>query len=129
VAVLILAGIGALAANQRLRRGGLVVDAIHLTPAFTPGCDCPRDRAKISFRIKGPDEVDLDILDSDGDPVRRLAENRTLPDREVTVFHWDGRTDSGAPAPPGTYTLRIHERRRDRTITPPGEETVLGGSQ
>jgi flagellar hook assembly protein FlgD len=35
-----------------------------------------------------------------------------------TVFHWNGRTDAGAPAPPGIYKLRIEELRRGRTITP-----------
>jgi hypothetical protein len=92
---------------------------------ITPGCGCKTDLAKISFRIKGPDEIDLDVVDAGGERVRRLAENRTLEDREITVFRWDGNTDAGAPAPPGTYSLRIHERRRDRTITPPGEETEL----
>jgi flagellar hook assembly protein FlgD len=56
--------------------------------------------------------------------VRRIAENHELPDRVVTVFHWDGKTDAGALAPPGIYTLRVHERRRDRTINPT-EATVI----
>jgi flagellar hook capping protein FlgD len=124
VAVLILAGFAGLYVNQRLRREGLVIDTIHLTPSFSPGCHCQGDRATISFRIKGPDAIDLDVIDADGERVRRLAENRELQDRVVTVFHWNGKTDAGSLAPPGAYTLRVHERDRDRTINPT-EETVV----
>lgn len=65
------------------------------------------------------------MVDEDGDRVRRLAEDETLEDRVITVFRWNGRTDEGGLAPPGTYSLRVYQHRRDRTITP-GEETVLG---
>jgi flagellar hook capping protein FlgD len=124
VAVLILAGLAGLYVNQRLRREGLVIDTIHLTPVFAPGCHCADDRATISFRIKGPDAIDLDVIDADGNRVRRIAEDRELPDRVITVFRWNGKTDDGSLAPPGAYTIRVHERRRDRTISPT-EETVL----
>jgi flagellar hook capping protein FlgD len=128
VAVLLLAGFAALFVNQRLRREGLVIDTIHLTPVLTPGCECPTDHADISFRIKGPDAIDLDVLDSDGNRVRRIAENRELPDRVITVFRWNGKTDAGSPAPPGIYTLRVHERERDRTINPTEEMTLARGA-
>jgi flagellar hook assembly protein FlgD len=115
---LLLASLSALYLNQRIRRDGLVLDSIHVTPRFSPNGDGDHDRARISFRIKGPDEIDLDVLDSSGDRVRRLAAGRTLGDRVVTRFRWDGRTDAGGEAPAGVYTLRIRERRRERTVTP-----------
>lgn len=124
MAALVLATLAALYSNQRIRRDGLVLDAIHVIRAFSPDGNGHRDRAKISFRIKGPDEINLDVLDANGRLVRRLATARLLPNREVTVFHWDGRTETGALAGPGTYTLRVHELRRDRTITP-GEQIRL----
>lgn len=113
-----MATLAALYSNQRIRREGLVLDSIHVSGAFSPDGNGHRDRAKISFRIKGPDEINLDILDADGQPVRRLAAARLLADRVPTVFHWGGRTDAGELAPPGIYKLRIEELRRDRTITP-----------
>lgn len=118
VTALVLATLAALYSNQRTRRQGLVLDSIHVSSAFSPDGTGHRDRAKISFRIKGPDEIDLEVLDAGGAVVRHLAAARLLADREVTVFHWDGRTDTGSPAPPGVYTLRVEELRRDRTITP-----------
>jgi flagellar hook assembly protein FlgD len=116
--VLVLATLAALYSNQRIRRQGLVLDSIHVSRGFSPDGNGHRDRAKISFRIKGPDEINLDVLDANGHLVRRLATARLLADRVPTVFHWNGRNDAGNLAPPGIYRLRIEELRRGRTITP-----------
>ena len=126
VAALVVACVAGLLIDQRIRRDGLVVDRIRVKPTLiTPNGDGEHDAAAISFRIKGPDRVNLELLDSSGHVVRHLAVAQRLADRKVAHFAWDGLTDSGAPAPAGTYTLRIHEIKRDRTITPPNEDIVL----
>lgn len=119
-----MACVAGLLINQRIRRNGLVVDRIRVDASFTPNGDGHDDTAGISFRIKGPDRVDLDLIDASGREVRHLAVHQPFGDHKVTRFVWDGRTDGGAPAPPGVYTLRIKELGRDRTITP-GEEIFL----
>jgi hypothetical protein len=119
-----VACVAGLLIDQRIRRDGLVVDRIRVDESFTPNGDGHDDTAGISFRIKGPDRIDLDLIDASGHVVRHLAVRRLLADHKVTRFVWDGRTDAGAMAPAGVYTLRIRELGRDRTITP-GEETVL----
>ncbi|MFN2611873.1 MAG: FlgD immunoglobulin-like domain containing protein [Solirubrobacterales bacterium] len=125
VAALVLATFAALYSNQRVRRQGLVLDSIHVTSTFSPDGDGHHDRARISFRVKGPDQIDLTMIDANGRPIRRLATDRLLADRQITVFRWDGRTDAGRPAPPGAYTLRVEELRRGRTITPSEQITLL----
>jgi hypothetical protein len=118
VAALLLATTGAMVHNQRLRRAGLVIDRIHVTSFFTPNGDQNGDIAEVHFRIKGPDQVQVDVLDSEGRLVRRLAKGRRMEDRKAKRFLWNGNTDAEQPAPPGTYSLKIVILGRDRTVTP-----------
>jgi flagellar hook assembly protein FlgD len=121
-----VACVAGLLIDQRIRREGLVVDRIRVKPTLiTPNGDGRHDTAAISFRIKGPDRVTLELLDSFGHVVRHLAVAQRLGDRKVAHFTWNGLTDSGAPAPAGGYRLRILEIKRDRTITPPNEDILL----
>jgi flagellar hook assembly protein FlgD len=113
-----VASIGALVHNQRLRRDGLVLDRIHATSFFTPNGDQNGDIAQVTFRIKGPDRVRVDVIDSSGRLVRRLAVARRMPDGRPRRFLWNGNDDVARPAPAGTYTLRIVILGRDRTVTP-----------
>ncbi len=130
VAVLVVACVAGLLINQRIRRDGLVVDRIRVDECFTPNGDGHDDTAGISFRIKGPDRVDLDLLDADGEVARHLLANHPMRDQRVEHFVWDGLGDDGAPAPGGgAYTLKIHEIDRGRTITPPGEGIQLVRTQ
>jgi hypothetical protein len=128
VAAVVVACVAGLLINQRTRRDGLVVDRIRADPCFTPNGDGHDDTAGISFRIQGPDRVDLEILDSSGDAVRQLLVGQEMADHKVAHYVWDGLADGGTPAPAGSYTLRIHEIERDRTITPPNATIVLARS-
>jgi hypothetical protein len=40
-----------------------------------------------------------------------------VPQQFIRHFTWNGRTSSGAPAPPGRYYFRVVLRHQDRTIT------------
>jgi hypothetical protein len=128
VAAVVVACIAGLLIDQRFRRDGLVVDRIRTDMCFTPNGDGHDDTAGISFRIKGPDRVNLEILDSTGGVVRHLLVGQEMADHKVAHYTWDGLADGGSPAPVGSYTLRIHEIGRDRTITPPNETIVLARS-
>ena len=58
------------------------------------------DRARVRFLLKEDDDVTVDVVDADGDRVRRLADGapRCAPTRRCRL-RWDGRDDAGRPAP------------------------------
>lgn len=77
-------------------------------------------RTKISFYLlHRTDDVDVYVVDSSGAIVRTLASGRHMrkgrryPDG---LFVWNGRTDSGRPAPDGAYYFRIALRQQGRTV-------------
>jgi hypothetical protein len=118
VAVLAIASVTALIVNQRLRAGGLVIEALHIEEDFAPSSGTD-DLAEIDFRVnKGPEKIDVEILDSHGGVVDHLAEGKEAKDNEVVKLAWDGQNDDGEAAPTGAYTLRIKLLDRGRTISP-----------
>jgi flagellar hook assembly protein FlgD len=54
--------------------------------------------------------VTVELVDSDGDVVHTLVDNRRRATGE-NVERWDGKFGRhGGPAPPGVYTLRVSAR-------------------
>lgn len=86
---------------------------------FSPTCGCPTRSAKLSFRLRRADRLDL-VITSDGEPVRTLLRDLDVPGGPVRV-RWDGRDDAGAIVPDGAYRLRVHLQKEDRTIVIPNE--------
>jgi hypothetical protein len=84
---------------------------------FSPVCDCPRERAVVSFRLREPDRLDVEIVDGDR-VVRTLEDGRRHPRGRVTV-RWDGRDDAGRVLPEGEYQPRIRLADAHQTITLP----------
>ncbi len=69
---------------------------LHAAPAFDPGSDTP-----LTWTVTGDDAepgAAGTIVDSAGAVVRK---------RVASAAGWDGRTDDGALAPTGAYTLRV----------------------
>jgi flagellar hook assembly protein FlgD len=86
--------------------------------AFSPGCACIHDTARLPVRLKEAETIDATIVDSEGDEVRTLAvASPREPGR--TVLLWDGKDDRGEIAPDGTYRLRLSFERSDRSIVVP----------
>jgi hypothetical protein len=86
--------------------------------AFSPACACPHDTALLPIRLKKPETMDAAIVDSDGDSVRTLVEAIRRPTGRL-VLEWDGRDDSGAIVPDGTYKVRLSFEGSDRSIVVP----------
>jgi hypothetical protein len=86
--------------------------------AFSPGCACPHDTARLPIRLKKPETIDAVIVDSDGDAVRTLLHASREPTGRL-VLKWDGEDDSGAIVPDGTYKVRLSFEGRDRSILVP----------
>jgi hypothetical protein len=116
VVVLIGATLAALALDQRLKDAPSVVRRVKLAPQFSPNGDGYRDVGGIRFRLTQPDLVTVTVIDARGRRVRRLATARRAAAHRRLRFTWDGRTDAGVRAAPGTYFVELYLARRDRTI-------------
>jgi hypothetical protein len=74
--------------------------------------------ASISFLLRKPDRLTVQIVNGNGDVIRTLARSR--PARPGTQqFIWNGRDDRGRVVPDGTYKPRVHLGRERRTIALP----------
>jgi FlgD Ig-like domain len=85
---------------------------------FSPGCDCPTGGAELRFRLAQRDVVSVTVLNSQGQPVRRLLTETPLH-RGRILLRWDGKADDRRPVPQGSYRYRIELQRKGRTVTLP----------
>jgi flagellar hook assembly protein FlgD len=118
-AALVVATFGAFFAAQRLKHGPTLVQKFNRDPIFSPNRDGRLDRESINFLIKSRDDVTVDVVDSRGDRVRRLADNRSLAAYTGLFLKWDGLTDGGRMAPDGLYRVRVALRREGRSVVVP----------
>jgi flagellar hook assembly protein FlgD len=117
---LVVATFGAFFVTQRLKRTPPPVNSVSATRLFSPNQDGRGDeRARVGFTIKKDDDVTVDVIDADGDRVRRIADDRGLRAYRRLSLQWDGRTDGGRRVPDGTYRYRVALRREGRTVTLP----------
>ena len=115
-AALVVATFGAFFVAQRLKNAPSVVQQFKRSePVFSPNADGRRETVAFTFKLKNADDVDLQVVDADGEPVRRLAELR-IPAYTPRRFVWDGRDDAGRPVEDGTYRLRITLRNEGRSV-------------
>ena len=101
---------------QRVKDAPALVRSVRVSGAFTPNGDGIRDRARIGFRSGRGDRASVTIVDGGGAAVRRLAAGRPVGPHHRLRLRWDGRTDAGGPAPPGTYRVRVTLPRRGSTL-------------
>ena len=90
-----------------------------VTPFFSPNEDGRFDRARIAFSLKRTDDVTVSVITRDGDPVRRLLDNRTARAGRLVRLAWDGRGRGGRIVPDGVYRVRLNLRREGRAILLP----------
>ena len=127
IAVMLAAsGLAFLRAEQlKLERspiGGTQVEKFFSTTCqpLHPHTRCSSHSALMTFRLRKAGRVALAIVNGSGATVEQLtpAAGQRRPRGRVTV-RWNGRTDSGAQAPEGSYHLRVHLISLGRTITIP----------
>ncbi len=92
---------------------GTLVDKV-----FSPVCECPTETASISFRLRKPAQVTVDVLDAQDRSVRTLVRGDIRLAGRVT-YRWDGRDDSGRVLPEGSYRPRVRLAEHGRTIVLP----------
>ena len=114
--VLVVATFGAFFLAQRLKNSPPVVGEIHVFPFFSPNGDGRFDKARVTFQPKETDDITVAVLNSSGDEVRKLIDNRHVHAGELVRLLWDGRTDDGNRAPDGRYRYRVTLRRQGRSV-------------
>jgi hypothetical protein len=117
--LLVCATLAAFLVTQRLKHAPNAVQGFRLTPSFSPASAHGRRRERVSFRIARTDDVTVSVLNSTDQAVATLARSTHLRAYHRLSLSWDGRSDSGMPAPPGTYRLRVTLRRQRRSVPAP----------
>lgn len=120
--VLLCAVVGAFVVAQRLKAQTPPVRALSQTTdtLFSPNGDGTRDTARISFRLKlKNDNVTVDVINDDGDVVRRLVDDRFMRAGQAQTLLWDGRDDAGKIVKDGIYRPRVRLSDQGRTIVLP----------
>ena len=115
--VLVGATFSAFFVAQRLKSTPLFIDVKGLARYFSPNGDGLRDGNDFSVLVKVPDDVTVDVVNLDGDRVKRLAEGRPVRAYSPLRLDWDGSTDEGKRAPDGQYRLRVTLRDEGRSAT------------
>lgn len=118
--VLVAATFAAFFVAQRLKAAPSVVQQFNAYYTFSPNGDGRWDASHITFKIKQADDVTVEILDVDGDPVRTLMDDKHL-DAYTPIkpsLSWDGRDDDGQLVPDGRYRVRITLRHLGRSLIP-----------
>jgi FlgD Ig-like domain len=118
VAALLVATSAAFVVTEQLKLTRNPIVGPRVDKVFSPVCDCARDSASITFRLRKPDRVTVDLVDSGGNVVRELARRRPQG-RAAISYVWDGRDAAGDVVDEGSYRPRVHLDRARRTIVMP----------
>jgi len=122
--VLVAATFAAFFVAQRLKNTPSIVQKVRIITygpggaVFSPNGDGRRDFARIAFRLKKADDVTVQMLDAEGDPVRTLLDDKHL-DRYQQIFpalRWNGRDDAGRLVSDGRYRIKITLRHQGRAL-------------
>jgi FlgD Ig-like domain len=114
--VLVLATSAAFLVAQRLKRSTPIVEGVYYYRYISPTCHCRKDRVTIKFTLRDTGRVTATLVNSAGDDVRTLVDDRRLH-RGPHHYVWNGRTDDGLIAPDGRYRLRVTLRNQARSVT------------
>ena len=120
--LIVLALLGATAAafavTERLKLERSPITGTRVDRVFSPVCECARDVAVISFVLRRPGSVTVELLDSGGDRVRTLVRDRD-EERGRVSYTWDGRDDVERIVEDGVYRPRVLLEENGRTIVLP----------
>jgi hypothetical protein len=116
-ALLVVATVAAFFVTQQLKSEFPLVIRFAAKPKqFSPNGDRFRDRVEVGFDLSEPATVSFWIMDSEGNEVRRIVDDRPLAGDTKHRFSWDGRDDRGDPVPDGVYRMRVVRRDQGRVV-------------
>ncbi len=102
-----------------------LVGETQVSKELSPACHCPRDVARIAFRLLRAEPVTFRIVNASGETVATLAHDRLLAPGEK-LFAWHGRNTRGAVLPYGDYRPELVFASLNRTIVLPGSIDLVG---
>ena len=117
VVALLAATAAAFALTQGLKLQKSPIFGTRVQPVFSPVCNCDKETARIAFKLRKADRLDIAIVD--GDQVVRTIERGRRYAKGPVAVEWDGRADAGRILPEGEYKPRVHVRGAHQTITLP----------
>ncbi|RKQ92335.1 hypothetical protein C8N24_2181 [Solirubrobacter pauli] len=113
--ILVGATFAAFFVAQRLKSEPPVITVRAITQFFSPNGDGSKDVSNLSISTKVEDVATVDVVDIDGDRVRRLREAVPMAPYRPLRLVWDGKDDDGAVVPDGRYRLRVALRDEGRS--------------
>ena len=113
--ILVLSTFAAFFVAQRLKSEPPVINVPQITQYFSPNGDGKKDVSDIAFVIKVADEATVDVVNLDGDRVRRLVDSVPMQPNKWRRTSWDGKDDDGTVVPDGQYRLRVALRDEGRS--------------
>jgi flagellar hook capping protein FlgD len=117
VVALLAATAAAFALTQGLKLQKSPIFGTKVQPVLSPVCGCDKETARIAFKLRKADRIDVLIVDGN-EVVRTIERGRSYKKGPVTI-EWDGRDDAGQVLPEGDYRPRIRVRGEHQTITLP----------
>jgi hypothetical protein len=124
VVVFLLCGTAAaFAVTQGLKLEKSPVLSPRITKVFSPVCQCDRENALVSFKLREGDRATLEVVNGDDEVVRTLFRDRRFGPVRLEA-DWDGRDDAGRVVPDGDYRPRVRLADAHRTIVFPNEMRV-----
>ena len=118
VVVLLGATAAAFAVTERLKLERSPITGTRVDKVFSPVCECARDVAVVSFRLRKPETVTVTMIDSAGRSVQTLVRRQREKAGRVS-YTWDGRNDAGQVVPEGRYRPKVELAAHGRRIVLP----------
>ena len=116
-ALIVAATIAAFFVTQQLKGEFPLVLRFAASPnSLSPNGDGVRDETLVGFDLSEPAKVTFSVVDSEGQEVRTLVDDRQLKGDVKHRYYWNGRDDDGKRVPDGTYHLRVIRRDEGRVI-------------
>ncbi len=115
--VLVGASFSAFFVAQRLKSTPAIIDVGSIARYFSPNGDGNKDVNRVSIRLRVSDDATIDVVNLDGDRVKRLGENVPMTAYRPLRLTWDGSTDAGGRVPDGQYRIRVALRNEGRSAT------------
>jgi FlgD Ig-like domain len=119
VAALLVATATAFAVTEHLKLEDSPVLRTRIPKLFSPR----ETEARIGFRLRREEDIQLDIADSNGEVVKEGVGSGVFG-QAFHQFAWDGRDDEGRIVPDGVYHVQLTLKDEGRTIEFPRTITV-----